>query len=370
MQDNKIKVALLAYRLSGGGLEKVMSSLSLYFDKVGLEVHNIVLEDYVDYPYGGKLLNFGIGQSENDSVFEKSRLFFKLKKYIDRQKFDHIIDFRYRLNPIKELLYARFIFNKNTVLTVHSSRIATYLPENSFITGMICDNKKVVCVSKKIQKMVEEKHHLKDCYTIYNPIDLDFISKLSAETIDTTSNYIVAIGRYDQRNVKQLDLLISAYAKSILPKSNLKLMLLGSGQDSFLKEIAKMNGVENMIIFKDFDANPYKYLAKAKFLVLCSKYEGFGMAIVEALANHIPAIAFDLVAGPSEIISHNQNGLLVENQNFEKLTEAMNAFVLNNDLYEYSKRNSYASIQRFSSEEIGKEWLKLLKIELNSSYEY
>ena len=49
MQDKKIKIALVAYRLSGGGLEKVMSSLSVYFSKIGLDVYNIVLEDFTDY---------------------------------------------------------------------------------------------------------------------------------------------------------------------------------------------------------------------------------------------------------------------------------------------------------------------------------
>ena len=370
MQVKKIKIALLAYRLSGGGLEKVMSSLSLYFDKVGLEVHNIVLEDYVDYPYGGILKNLGIGKSENESVTEKARSFFALKKYIDKNEFDHIIDFRYRLQPIKELLYAKFIFKSNSILTVHSSKINTYLPDNSFITGMICDGKKLVCVSKKIQELVEEKHHLKNCRTIYNPIDLELVNKMANETIDTDCEFIIAIGKYDENNVKQLDLLIGAYAKSILPKSNIKLVFLGTGQNPYLIEIAKKFQVENLVILKNFDANPHKYISKAKFLVLSSKYEGFGMVLVEALANKIPVISFDCVAGPNEIIIHEQNGLLVENQDFEEMTSSLNRFVQNQELYNHCKFNACQSVQRFSIEQIGKQWLDLLKIELNSSYEY
>ncbi|MGV8994332.1 MAG: glycosyltransferase [Flavobacterium sp.] len=370
MQDKKTKIALLAYRLSGGGLEKVMSSLSLYFDKVGLDVHNIVLEDYVDYPYGGVLKNLGIGKSENESVTEKASSFFALKKYINANHFDHIVDFRYRLQPIKELLYAKFIFKSNTILTVHSSKINTYLPDNSFFTGMICDGKRVVCVSKKIQELVEEKHHLKNCRTIYNPIDLELLNKMAAESIDIDSEFIIAIGKYDENNVKQLDLLIGAYAKSILPKSNIKLLLLGTGQNSYLIEIAKKFQVENLVILKDFDANPHKYISKAKFLVFSSKYEGFGMVLVEALANKIPVISFDCIAGPNEIITHEQNGLLVENQDFEAMTISLNRFVEEKHLYEYCKSNAHPSIQRFSIEQIGQQWLDLLKIELNSSYEY
>ncbi len=370
MQDKKIKIALVAYRLSGGGLEKVMSSLSVYFSKIGLDVYNIVLEDFVDYPFGGTLLNLGIGKSANESLTEKAKSFFVLKNYVDRNNFDHIIDFRYRLQPLKELLYAKFIFKSNTILTVHSAKINSYLPDNSFVTGMICDGKKIICVSNKIQELVEERHHLTDCTTIYNPIDLDYVNEMSAEEIHLNSEFVIAIGRYDDRNVKQLDLLIGAYAKSSLPQAGIKLMLLGSGQNSYLIEVARQYEVEKFIILRDFDANPHKYLNKAKFLILCSKYEGFPMSIVEALANKIPVVAFDCVSGPNEIITHCQNGLLVENQNFDALTNSMNIFVEDAAIYTKCKENSYQSVQQFSIEQIGKQWLDLLKIELNSSYEY
>ncbi len=370
MQDKKIKIALLAYRLSGGGLEKVMSSLSIYFSKVGLDVHNIVLEDFVEYPYGGILLNLGIGKSENQSVTEKAKSFLALKNYIDTNNFDNIIDFRYRLQPFKELLYAKFIFKSNTILTVHSSKIKTYLPDNSFVTEMICDGKKIVCVSNKIQELVEEKHRLKNCTTIYNPIDLEIVAQMTSEEIGIDSEFIIAIGKYDQHNVKQLDLLIGAFAKSILPQSSIKLMLLGAGENPHLIKVARKYQIENLVIWKGFDSNPHKYISKAKFLVLSSKYEGFGMVLVEALANKIPVVSFDCIAGPNEIITHEHNGLLVKNQDFDAMTHSLNRFVQDQELYEHCKSNAYQSVQRFSIELIGKQWLDLLKIELNSSYEY
>ena len=196
------------------------------------------------------------------------------------------------------------------------------------------------------------------------------LRQMATESIDIDSEFIIAIGKYDDNNVKQLDLLIGAYVKSILPTANIKLLLLGTGQNPYLIEIAKKLKVENLVILKDFDANPHKYISKAKFLVLSSKYEGFGMVLVEALANKIPVISFDCVAGPNEIITHEQNGLLVRNQDFEEMTTSMNRFLEEKDFYEYCKSNAYQSVQRFSIEQIGKQWLDLLKIELNSSYEY
>ena len=62
------------------------------------------------------------------------------------------------------------------------------------------------------------------------------------------------------------------------------------------------------------------------------------------------------------MIINKENGLLVENQNIEKLTQAMNFFVENEELYQYCKKNAFESIQPFSLENIGKQWLNLMKI--------
>jgi N-acetylgalactosamine-N,N'-diacetylbacillosaminyl-diphospho-undecaprenol 4-alpha-N-acetylgalactosaminyltransferase len=366
MQDKKYKIALVGYRLSGGGLEKVMSSLSIYFDIKNIEVHVILLEDFITYSYGGKLVNIGTMHFSNTKFFAKWKSLIYLKKYISENDFDQIIDFRYRLKPLKELIYSFFVFNSKTIYTIHSSKLATYLPNNIFVTKLITRKKTLVCVSNEIKELIKQKHNL-STKTIYNPIDLSHISKKAIENNAFDFEYIIAIGKYDAKNVKQFDKLIASYSKSILPKNKIKLILLGVGENnSELKMIANQLKVEEEIIFLDFDENPYKYLTNAKFLVLCSKYEGFPMSIIEALACNTPVISFNCVSGPKEIIIDRENGLLVENQNFEKLTLALNEFISDQKLYNYCKKNSLESVSKFSIEKIGQEWLDLMKIDINS----
>lgn len=368
MQAKKYKIALVGYRLNAGGLEKVMSSLSVYFDRIGIDVHNIVFVDEIGYPYSGTLVNIGRMKRDQNKVFGKLKLFLFFNKYIKENRFDYIIDFRYRVKPLQEYILSKFIYNPKTIYTVHNSHLQTYLPNSKFLTRQICKGKhSVVCVSNGIKKLVEEKFQLQNSVLIYNPIDLDEIKLLVNEAIPIKQPYIVAAGRFDFNNVKQFDELIIAYSNSILPQKGISLVLLGDGElKYFYKETAIKRGVVDKVYFEGFESNPYKYFKNALFLVLCSKYEGFGMTLIESLACETPVVSFDCVSGPNEIIINKENGLLVENQNFEKLTDAMNLFFEDTVLYKECKNNSLKSIERFSIEKIGKQWQDLMGINIYS----
>ena len=102
------------------------------------------------------------------------------------------------------------------------------------------------------------------------------------------------------------------------------------------------------------------YYKHALFTVLCSQFEGFGLVLVESLLNNTPVVSFDCYCGPSEIIEHNLNGLLIENQNFELLTIEITRLVSDRELLNKFKSYSLNSLAKFSSENIYKDWKQLL----------
>jgi len=83
--------------------------------------------------------------------------------------------------------------------------------------------------------------------------------------------------------------------------------------------------------------------------------------LVESLAQGTPVISVNCQSGPSEIISDTQNGLLVPNNNPDLLSQAMNRFVTDNELYKLCKHNAKKSIEKFHIENISKDWKQLIE---------
>jgi glycosyltransferase involved in cell wall biosynthesis len=365
LPNKKIKIALIGYRLSHGGAEKVMAVLSEFFEKQGIDIHNIIVVDQVSYSYSGKLVNLGQLKNSTNGLLNKwDRLVF-LKNYLDENNFDFIIDFRFRIKPIQELLIARWLYKKKVIFTVHSYLIDHYMPNWSFLTRLMYgDCYKIISISDASKTAIERKHGLKNVVRIYNPIAIDDIVEKSKESNALSFDYIMGMGQMET-NIKQFDKLIQAYAQSILPKNNIHLVLLGEGeQKKLLQKVVKEWHIEEKVHFLGYQNNPFKYLKKAVFFVLSSLNEGLPNVILESLACGTPVVAFDCLSGPREMIQHRENGLLVQNQNIKKLTEAMNLLVEDKNLYRYCKQNALQSVQPFSVSTIGKQWMDVMEISL------
>ncbi|RZL47260.1 MAG: glycosyltransferase family 4 protein [Pedobacter sp.] len=352
------KIAIIGDFLGGGGAEKAHATLSVFFEKNGISVHNVTIFDDVSYEYAGELLN--LGKMKNKTIFDKLKKVYVLRKYLRKHKFNYIIDFRFRVNGINELLIAYFAYNTSVIYTIHSGNIEWYIPKNKFTAKLMYKGSQIVTVSKAIEKRINGFFRI-PVQTIHNPLDLQEIQYKSNLFVPKENNYIIAVGRMNDR-VKQFDKLIEAYSNSVLPERNIKLLILGEGKYlDELRLLVKQKKLTDTVVFKGRQKNPYPYQKNALFSVLSSKNEGFGNVIVESLATGTPVVSFDCFAGPNEIITHRYNGLLVEDQNVLKLAEALSEMFQNQELYQHCKLNAVASVQKFNVEIIGKQWLDYLK---------
>lgn len=338
-----------------------MGSLSFFFESRGIEVHNVIVLDNIAYPFAGKLLNLGKLKGRSNHVFDKARRFLALRKFLRAEKFDCIIDFRVRVSFLQEFFIAKWLYDAPVFYTVHSAILSLYFPDSRLKARAVYANAAgIVPVSQGVKQSIETAFGLRNATVIPNAIDIGRIESKACEPIAVEGKFIVAAGRMDD-DVKQFGKLIQAYQNSSLPSKGIRLVLLGDGK---LRRELQRDASEN-VLFMGFVDNPYSYFSKAEFFVLSSKREGLPMVILESLASGTPVISFDCVSGPREMITDRENGLLVPDQEFGKLTLAMDEMCADPDLLQYCKANSRPSVEGYALEKVGGRWLEYLKINVS-----
>ncbi|MCB4799525.1 glycosyltransferase [Neotamlana laminarinivorans] len=352
----KPKICLLTDSLSSGGAEKMVANLSVSFSKKGYEVVIVLMNDNIDYNFKGRIFNFGKIKATH-SIFTS---FLKLRTFVKYENFDVILDHRVRDKFLKEFAFAQFIFKKAAVVyCVHSYKLNLYfstINKKPLTRFTLVKNREIVTVSKEIKDVLNSVLSLNST-VIYNyPM---FKENKKVELQELPEKYIIAVGRLDK--IKQFDVLIKCYKNSNLSSHNIKLLILGEGKEkrSLANLIDRLN-LDDYVHLKGFVNNPEKYIKNAKALVMSSVSEGFPMVLIEAMALKTPCVSFDCYSGPNEIIKHNINGILVEKQNKEELTKAMDKLLLDDVFYASIKRNLQSDELMFSEEKILKQWVKII----------
>lgn len=171
------------------------------------------------------------------------------------------------------------------------------------------------------------------------------------------SKTVISVGRYDP--VKGFDMLIDAWDIVAHKHPDWCLKIVGPGDRSFCQKQVKRLGLEQCISCRGASDRIYDEMAKASIYVLSSRSEGFGLVLVEAMAIGLPCVAFSCSPGPRSIVSHQQNGILVEKDNVQKLSEAICYLIENNkERYKYS-RQAIIDSECYSLDLIMQKWIVL-----------
>jgi UDP-D-galactose:(glucosyl)LPS alpha-1,6-D-galactosyltransferase len=195
------------------------------------------------------------------------------------------------------------------------------------------------CMSSGISRIAKRTNPGHMIFTTPNPI------KNCIEKIITRPQkpIFIFVGRLDNKQ-KNISFMLKALSKIGPP--NWELIIIGEGNDrKVLMALSKNLGISDKIKWHGFKTNPFNDLQEVSALLLTSRFEGFGMVLVEANQRGIPVISSDCLSGPEDIVIPGINGHLYKEGD-------MNSFI---DLLEKSCNNE---LPLASPEEISKTALR------------
>jgi glycosyltransferase involved in cell wall biosynthesis len=198
---------------------------------------------------------------------------------------------------------------------------------------------------------------------IPNPLTFPAISEEEYTNLYDSRKHVLACGSVDRYYIKGFDSLIRAFSLAARNHKDWILDIAGGGSKekiNELKRIARECDIFSQVVFLGF-RNDIEDLMKSHILFAhAPRTEGFGMVLTEAMACGCPVICYNL-SGPSEIVHHNVDGVLVESQNIDDLALAINSLMCDSPRRFMLGKNALENVKRFSISTVVDDWEALFK---------
>lgn len=202
------------------------------------------------------------------------------------------------------------------------------------------------------------KHFRGKVFVISNPIDnVDYVELPSGQK---EIYKVIHVGTLNI-SCKQQDLAIDTFNALAASKPNWTLEFWGEGGDfELLQKKIKSLKLDDRVFLKGFTNDPVHKLKEADIFIFPSKYEGFGLALAEAMSIGLPCLGLVSCSGVNELIRHKKTGYLAnDNQQLQ--------FFLSELMDNETERKAIGDagrkfiLEKCSSTLIEKEWINLVK---------
>ncbi|MFQ6599077.1 glycosyltransferase [Flavobacterium sp. C3NV] len=158
---------------------------------------------------------------------------------------------------------------------------------------------------------------------------------------------------------KQQDIAINVFSRIAAKYSTWDLHFWGIGDDlEALQNQVDQLKLEDRVFFNGFTKNPIAKMKESDVFIFPSKYEGFPLALTEAMSVGLPSIGFQTCSGVNELIENNVNGFLVNNES--ELQESLENLIVNKDLRKQFGANAHHMMKKFNENNVSDKWIDVI----------
>ena len=365
----KKKIVFITLSLEGGGAEKILSRL---VSNLHNEFDIVLVTFYRKGRYLEELLSLPVLDYHCLNAEHGNTLSFaiRLRKIIRKASPDKILSFLYY--PIIVTYLSQLWLNTSLIFSERSNH-RLYLT-NSFkhkiwrwlLHKAYRKAASIITVSNGSKSAIASDFRVPDekIHTIFNGLYFPLLDKLKNEQItdfkiDKDLSYILAVGSINK--AKNYPLLIESFSILHSRHERTRLIIIGKGElENETNELITRLNLNEAINLAGYCDNPYKYMKFASCYVLSSSWEGFPNSLLEAMYINGYVVSTNCPTGPSEIISHNEDGLLCEMNNKEELASAMEKMCFDENFRNYVFENSRRKIAKFDEQIMVQEYRDIL----------
>ena len=323
-KKTRIKILFILPSLKAGGAERVISFVSQNLDKTKFECILVVLGHKKDAIYNVE--NIDVHFLGRPRLLKSVKPLFKI---IANQNPDIVLGSIAHVNRILTLFRVYF---KNTLFVGREASlngiISKYTVHKGFKYHRLYKNYHknldlIICQSHEMAENVKKRFRISSdkINVINNPISSDLPLRTNPINSNETKE-LITIGRLSlekghKRIIKMLSKLDISYRYTII----------GNGdQEDDLTQLAEDLNVLDKVRYIKYTNNVSKYLSESDLFLQGSFVEGFPNALLESCVIGTPVIAFRAPGGTQEIVEHDVNGYLAENEEeyITYVTKALN----------------------------------------------
>ena len=362
---------------SAGGVERVVSYKASYFaEQLGYDVTIIVTEGngrdcYFPLSDKVKVINFELGfEALWQASFAKKIILYltkqrQYKKLLKRELMCIRPDFtittlRREINFLSDIPdgskkigelhvdranYRNFATNKQNPIKQVFSRWWS----NSLLDHICRLDKMVLLTDSAMYDWPELDNKIK----ISDPLPF-----LIDEKSSLLCKRIISIGRFDYE--KGNDLLLQVWKKVEKQMPDWQLDIYGNGnREPYLLQMRQLEiDSSRCHLYEPINDVKKEYLNSSVF-VLPSRYEGFGLVLIEAMACGVPVVSFDCENGPRSIITNGADGFLIPTFDIDAFADKLLLLMRDENLRRQMGEKAQKSAAKYDIDSIGLQWKQL-----------